>query len=90
MSTQATTYTQRIFKYGDQAFPDPGPEYTVEQVLHHLRTYFPELGHAKIEEKSLDDGTLEITFSKQVTRKGTTIPEGRSEHEPAVSHWRPD
>lgn len=70
MTTQEATYTRRVFKYGDKTFPDPGAEYTAEQVLQHLRTYLPELGHAKTEEKMLDDGTLEITFSKQVTRKG--------------------
>jgi hypothetical protein len=32
--------------------------------------FFPELGHARVDEKTLADGTLEITFSKQVTRKG--------------------
>ena len=72
MTTQEATNTCRVFKYGEKTFPDPGAEYTVEQVLQHLRTYFPELGHAKTEEKSLADGTLEITFSKQVTRKGAT------------------
>ncbi|HRQ42148.1 MAG TPA: PRTRC system protein C [Chloroflexota bacterium] len=72
MTTQEATYTRRVFKYGDKTFPDPGAEYTAEQVLQHLRTYLPELGHAKTEEKMLDDGTLEITFSKQVTRKGAT------------------
>lgn len=76
MLTQENTYTRRIFKYGDKEFPDPGGEYTPEQVLTHLKQFFPELGHAKTEEKMLDDGTLEITFSKQVTRKGTTTVEG--------------
>jgi len=53
MATQEVTHTHRVFKYGDKTFPDPGAEYTVEQVLQHLRTYFPELGHAKMEEKTL-------------------------------------
>ncbi|MCZ7673776.1 MAG: PRTRC system protein C [Chloroflexi bacterium] len=57
MTTQEATYTRRVFKYGDKTFPDPGAEYTAEQVLQHLRTYLPELGHAKTEEKMLDDGT---------------------------------
>lgn len=70
MTTQEATYTRRVFKYGNKIFPDPGAEYTAEQVLQHLRQFLPELGHAKTEEKLLDDGTLEITFSKQVTRKG--------------------
>jgi len=66
----ASGYTRRVFKYGGQTFPDPGAEYSVENVLRHLCTYLPELGHARTEEKLLADGTLEVTFSKQVTRKG--------------------
>ena len=66
----ASGYTRRVFKYGGQTFPDPGAEYSVENVLRHLCTYLPELGHARAEEKLLADGTLEVTFSKQVTRKG--------------------
>jgi PRTRC genetic system protein C len=72
MTTQTDTPIRRVFRYGDKTFPDPGNEYTPEQVLAHLRGFFPELGHAKTEEKTLDDGTLEITFSKQVTRKGSS------------------
>ena len=70
MTNQVDNHPPRIFKYGDKNFPDPGPAYSVEQVLAHLRTFFPELGHAKTEERELPDGTREITFSKQVTRKG--------------------
>ena len=70
MTTQTDTPIRRIFKYGAQTFPDPGPEHSAEQILQHLCQFFPELGHAKIEEKALEDGVLEITFSKQVTRKG--------------------
>jgi PRTRC genetic system protein C len=60
---------RRVFKYGDKEFY-PGDEYTTEQVLAHLKGYFPELANANIDEKQLEDGTLEITFSKQVTTKG--------------------
>ena len=70
MTTQTIDQPRRVFKYGDKTFKDPGSEHTVQQVLEHLRTYFPELGKAKTEEKTLPDGTLEIRFSKQVTRKG--------------------
>ena len=76
MTTPETTTTRRVFRYGDKQFPDPGAEYTPEHVLTHLRGFFPELGHAKTEEKTLADGTLEITFSKQVTRKGATLSKG--------------
>ena len=74
MTTQEATYTRRVFKYGDKTFPDPGAEYNVEQILTHLQGFIPELGHARTEEKLLEDGTLEITFSKQVTRKGARLP----------------
>jgi PRTRC genetic system protein C len=70
--SQTLPVVQRIFRYADQTFPDPGPQYSVEQILSHLKGYFPELGHAKTEEKCLEDGTLEITFRKQVTRKGSS------------------
>ncbi len=70
MTAQTDTPARRVFRYGDKVFPDPGLEHTVEQILQHLRGFFPELGHAKTEERTLDDGTLEIIFSKQVTRKG--------------------
>lgn len=70
MTTTTDTSARRVFRYGAKTFPDPGAEYMPEQVLNHLKGYFPELGHAKIEEKTLEDGSLEISFSKQVTRKG--------------------
>ena len=70
MTNQVDNHPPRIFKYADKTFPDPGPEYSVEQIRQHLCAFFPELGHAKTEEKTLADGTQEITFSKQVTRKG--------------------
>ena len=70
MTTQTDASVRRVFRYADKVFPDPGAAYSVEQVLAHLRTFFPELGHAKTEERELPDGTQEITFSKQVTRKG--------------------
>ena len=70
MTTQTDNPVRRIFRYDDKTFPDPGAEYSIEQVQQHLCAFFPELGHAKTEEKKRDDGTLEIIFSKQVSRKG--------------------
>ena len=40
---------RRVFRYGDKS--SRSWENTVEQVLQHLKGYFPELGHAKIEER---------------------------------------
>jgi PRTRC genetic system protein C len=60
---------RRVFRYGQHEIPDPGPEYSPEQVCSHLTTYFPELAQAKTDEQTLADGTVEITFRKQVTTK---------------------
>ena len=72
MTTITPDQPRRVFKYGDKTFPDPGGEHTPQQVLDHLKTYFPELGSSRIDEKRLPDGTLEIAFSKQVTHKGVS------------------
>ena len=41
MMNQVDNLPPRIFKYADKTFPDPGPEYSVEQLLAHLRTFSP-------------------------------------------------
>ena len=69
--TMTAASARRIFIYGDHRFEDPGGEYTVEQIRTHLAAYFPEMAHATTEEKNLLDGTVEITFRKQVARKGS-------------------
>jgi PRTRC genetic system protein C len=60
----------RVFKYHDQTWEGPGEEYTNEDVRRHLQTYFPELAQADIQEKTLDDGTVEVTFVKRAGTKG--------------------
>lgn len=70
MTTETTVPTRRVFRYGAHTLPDPGPEYSAGDVLAHLKQFFPELGHATIEEETLADGAVAITFRKQVTRKG--------------------
>ena len=70
--TAPTEIPRRIFIYGEHRFDDPGTEHTVEQIQQHLIQYFPEVAHATIEEKTLGDGTVEITFRKQVARKGSS------------------
>jgi PRTRC genetic system protein C len=68
--TDENTTTNRIFKYQEHTYEDPGPEYTNEDVRRHLQTYFPELAQADIQEKTLDDGTVEVTFVKRAGTKG--------------------
>lgn len=67
---QTSNPARRIFVYDGHRFDDPGAEYSVEQVQNHLVVYFPAVAHAAVEEKTLPDGTREITFRKQVARKG--------------------
>lgn len=69
--TAPTEIPRRIFIYNEHRFNDPGAEYTIEQIQQHLVQYFPEVAHATTEEKTLADGTVEITFRKQVARKGS-------------------
>jgi PRTRC genetic system protein C len=66
-----TVPARRVFIYGEHRFDDPGAAYTVEHVKNHLQVYFPELARATTEEKTLADGMVEITFRKQVARKGS-------------------
>ena len=47
----ATGYARRIFKYGGQTFPDPGAEYSADNVLHHPPAFLPGVGRAKKEGK---------------------------------------
>ncbi len=61
---------KRVFKYDGKTYEDPGAEYTIEQIKQHLAGTFPEVAQAKAEEKTLDDGTLEITFVKRAGTKG--------------------
>ena len=72
MTTRSTTTAPavRIFRYGQHEIPDPGPQFTSEQVRQQLTGYFPELAQCQTEERPLDDGRIEITFRKQVTTKG--------------------
>jgi PRTRC genetic system protein C len=73
--SDTTTPARRLFRYGDHTFDDPGAAYTPEQVRAHLTAFFPELARATTEEKPLPDGTLEITFRKQITTKGAGADE---------------
>jgi PRTRC genetic system protein C len=66
-----TTSKSRTFRYAEHTFPEPGAEFTIQQVQAHLAGIFPEIAHATVEENEQKDGTFEITFRKQVARKGS-------------------
>lgn len=60
----------RVFVYNENRFDDPGAEYTAEDVRAQLVTHFPELTQATATERTLNDGTVEITFAKRAGTKG--------------------
>lgn len=63
--------TRRVFLYDNQVFEDPGPEYSVQDVLNFLATTYPELGNGTWTSRSLPDGGEEITFVKVTGEKGS-------------------
>jgi PRTRC genetic system protein C len=63
--------TNRVFLYDNQHFEDPGPEYSVQDVLNFLATTYPELGNGTWTSRSLPDGSQEITFVKVTGEKGS-------------------
>lgn len=72
---QTSAAARLLFVYDGHRFEDSHVEYTIEQVQNHLELYFPAMAHAAVEEKTLPDGTSEITFRKQVARKESGIGE---------------
>lgn len=82
MSDQTATATavRRQFKYNGQIIitpeQDPGPEFTAQAILEHLKStnIFPELGKSEIEikETNLPDGTVQFEFVKKAGTKGAT------------------
>ncbi len=64
------TTTKRIFKYNGHTFADIDASFIPEDVRRSLVPHFPKLATAETKERTLDDGTLEITFVEGVARKG--------------------
>ena len=65
--------TQRTFIYNDITFPEPGAQYTNEQVRQHLASqFFPELNRCDVQVGEEKDGAVEVRFVKRVTTKGNT------------------
>jgi hypothetical protein len=66
-------YTRREFHYATHVIADPSLNLSIEDVRKALIPYFPDLVQATYTQRVQDD-TLVVTFSKQVTRKGADIP----------------
>ncbi len=70
----AAPYRARQFYYDGQLFEDPGPEYTPQDILNFLSNTYPELRQGTWTQRTLPDGTAEITFHKVTGEKGAAPP----------------
>lgn len=71
--TIETAELTRTFKYNSVDLPDPGPQYTVEQVRDLYSATYPEITSAAIEGPEQKDGKLVYSFRKAVGTKGAEL-----------------
>ena len=65
--------SRRLFAYDGQFWEDPGPQYSIEEVMAFLADTYPELRHGTWSSRALPDGTEEITFVKVTGEKGSGL-----------------
>ncbi len=64
----------RVFEYMGEQFQDPGPQYTIDDVIGYLAETYPELkAGATFTTKEQPDGTVLVTISKVTGEKGATV-----------------
>lgn len=78
-------YTRREFHYATHVIPDPSMDLAIEDVRKALIPYFPDLVQATYTQR-VQDGTLVVTFAKQVTRKGADSPSAPDLSVAALGH----
>ena len=59
----------RIFVYEGREFPDPNPEWTVEQVKANLSEFYGEVANASVTETKRGEDTIH-EFQRRVGTKG--------------------
>jgi hypothetical protein len=75
--TDAIPNEKILVKYDGKTFgPYPNAEknLTIKVVQRELAKQFPEAANCEISQKVLDDGSLELTFTKKAGRKGAASP----------------
>jgi PRTRC genetic system protein C len=72
-SSPAGQPAKRLFIYDGQYWEDPGPEYSIEDILAFLSDTYPELQNGTWTSRTLPDGTEEITFVKVTGEKGAGV-----------------
>lgn len=73
MALQTNTLA-RAFRYNSVSLPDPGPQYTLEQVRELFSATYPEIVNAAIEGPEEKNGELVYTFRRAVGTKGAPAP----------------
>ncbi len=68
--SETKTNKIRKIKYDGREFPDPGAEFSNEDILSNLKSVFPELANARISVTDQSDGTHEVLFEKVAGTKG--------------------
>lgn len=69
-STPPPDHRERVFKYGDETWADPGPEWTNEAVRKALAETIAAMRDADIVVTDLDDGRQQVEFIKRAGTKG--------------------
>ena len=67
-----TAQLKRVFKYAAMTLPDPGPQFSAEEVRNLYTNTYPELASAAIDGPEAQDDALVYTFRKAVGTKGAT------------------
>lgn len=73
LNEQPHQVKKRVFVYDGEYFEDPGPKYSIEDVLGFLAQSYPELENGTWHSRDLPDGAQEITFVKVTGEKGSDL-----------------
>ena len=65
----SATPTKRLFIYDGREFPDPGPQFTPDEVREQMALFFPDLINADVTSDVQGD-SQRITFKKRIGTKG--------------------
>lgn len=66
-----TTELTRLFRYNSVELPDPGPQYSADEVRELYSATYPEIVNAAIEGPDEKEGKLVYTFRRAVGTKGS-------------------
>ena len=75
---------KRLFIYDGREFPDPGTQFTPDEVREQMAQFFPDLINADVT-SDVKDGVQRITFKKRIGTKSGEAAD-QSGASPADSH----